>query len=189
MAAIMERLPDTHARNDALSTMLDTAVRQVEAEERLEDARASAAQILADGITRLATRLDQFEKQRALSAKRAEAERKARDAARVQRYLDELPDPENPDPLTYPPPSDLTIHEPKPPMDIGDDRTSETDDGDLEVKKAVDPERYDAGIGDLPSELKKGAPAPSGTNTDVKPDPLGGEDPKQVQQPISASLW
>jgi len=32
MNAIMERLPDTHARNDALSTMLDTAVKQMEAE-------------------------------------------------------------------------------------------------------------------------------------------------------------
>ena len=58
MNAIMERLPDTHARNDALSTMLDTAVKQMEAEEKLEDARACAAQILSDGITRLATRLD-----------------------------------------------------------------------------------------------------------------------------------
>jgi hypothetical protein len=32
MNAIMERLPGTHARNDALSTMLDTAVKQMEAE-------------------------------------------------------------------------------------------------------------------------------------------------------------
>ena len=32
MNAIMERLPDAHAHNDALSTLLDTAVKQREAE-------------------------------------------------------------------------------------------------------------------------------------------------------------
>ena len=65
---------------------------------RIHKSINGAAQILVDGITRLSARIDQFEKARALSAKRAEAERKARDAARVQRYLDELPDPEDPDP-------------------------------------------------------------------------------------------
>jgi hypothetical protein len=181
MNAIMERLPDTSARNDALSTMLDTAVKQVEAEEKLEDARACVAQILADGITRLSARLDQFEKQRALSMKRAEAQRKARDAARVQKYLDELPDIDDPTGI-LPPAEDPTGTE------------LENDDGDLTIKHAVEPEKYgpqdDEYPGDQPRELKEGVPAPSGTATDPKPDPLGGPgDPKQVQQPISASLW
>jgi hypothetical protein len=53
MNAIMERLPDTHARNDALESMLRTAIDAVEAEERANVARAAATQILSDGITRL----------------------------------------------------------------------------------------------------------------------------------------
>jgi hypothetical protein len=178
MSAIMERLPDTHACNDALSTMLDTAVKQVEAEEKLEDARACATQILHDGITRLCARLDAFEKQRAISMKRAEAERQRRDQQRVQSYLDQLPDPDAPEPIVYPPPGDLTINEPSPlktnePVD---------DDGDLEIKHAVNPERYgpnendDEGPGDLPRELEKDVPPLSGTYTDPKPDPLGGPE-------------
>jgi hypothetical protein len=69
------------------------------------------------------------------------------------------------------------------------------DDGDLEIKHATDPERYgtetdDEGPGDLPRELEKDVPPPSGSYTNPKPDPLGGpEDPRQVQRPISASLW
>jgi hypothetical protein len=99
MSAIMERLPDTSARNDALSTMLDTAVKQVQAEEQLEQAKACAVKILADGITRLSSRLDQFEKQRALSAKRAEAARKEAAQRKVQRYMDEeWEDPDEPEP-------------------------------------------------------------------------------------------
>jgi hypothetical protein len=97
MNAIMERLPDTKARDSALADMLKIAADAVEAEERQQEARASAVQILSDGITRLCHRLDSFEKERAISAKRAEAARKEAADRRVQRYLDELPDPEEPD--------------------------------------------------------------------------------------------
>jgi hypothetical protein len=96
MNAIMERLPDTHARNDALDSMLRTAVDAVEAEERANEARASAAQILSDGITRLSARIDSFEKARAISMKRAEAEQQRRDRQRVAAMLDALPDPDQP---------------------------------------------------------------------------------------------
>ena len=95
MNAIMERLPDTSARNDALSTMLDTAVKQVEAEEKLEEAQAAAAQILFDGITRLTFRLDAFEVRRQEQQRLDEAEREQQ--RRVQAMLDALPDPDDPD--------------------------------------------------------------------------------------------
>jgi hypothetical protein len=187
MNAIMERLPDTSARNDALSTMLDTAVRQVEAEERADAARACAVKHFCDGVSRLSTRMDQFEKARSLAAKRAEAERKARDTARVKRYLDELPDIDDPDlddPLGILPPA----------QDPTGTTLAEPDDGDLEVKHKVEPERYgptedDEGPGDLPRELEKDVPPPSGSYTSPKLDPLGTKDPHQVQQPISTSLW
>jgi hypothetical protein len=96
MSMIMERLPDTHARNDALDSMLRTAVDAVEAEEKLADARACAAQILSDGITRLSARIDHFEKARALSMKRAEAEQQRRARHHVNAMLDQLPDPDDP---------------------------------------------------------------------------------------------
>jgi hypothetical protein len=194
--AILERLPDSLARNDALDTMLDTAVKQVEAEEKLEDARACAVKILTDGISRLTSRLDQFEKARAISAKRAEAERKARDAARVQRMLDELPDPDNPPYSTDPAERQASLRDQAvegiPPAKDPAGAELETDDGDLEIKHKVDPERYgsDEYPGDLPLELKKETPAPSGSYTDPDPDPLGGPpNPKQVTQPASTSLW
>ena len=186
MNAIMERLPDTSARNDALSTMLDTAVKQVEAEEKLEDARACAAQILADGITRLTSRLDAFEVRREEQQRLDEQEAEREQQRRVQAMLDALPDPDDPDlgdPTGIIPPTRATGAE------------LESDDGDLEIKHAKDPERYgpgsdDEGPGDLPRQLERDTPPPSGSFTDPKPDPLGGpEDPKQIQQPVSASLW
>jgi len=96
MNAIMERLPDTHARNDALESMLRTAIDAVEAEERANVARAAATQILSDGITRLSARMDSFEKARAISQKRAEAEAQRRGRQRVAAMLDALPDPDQP---------------------------------------------------------------------------------------------
>jgi hypothetical protein len=101
MSAIMEQLPDSVARNDALGTMLDTAVKQVAAEEKLEQAKACAVKILTDGITRLSARLDQFEKARSLATKRAEAARKEAAQRQVQRYMDEQweDDPDEPEEL------------------------------------------------------------------------------------------
>jgi hypothetical protein len=167
MSAIMERLPDTTARNDALSTMLDTAVKQVEAEERAEEARTCAAQILADGITHLTTRLDAYEKQRALSMKRAEAQRKARDAARVQRMLDQLPDPDDPDDLY--------------PFDPKEREASQDQNPEGVIPTPVDP--TGASLKDTGLE---GSVAFRQT---PDPEDLGiVPDPKQVSQPISISL-
>jgi hypothetical protein len=196
-------LPQTAAREEQEQRLANQEEMQTLTAAQQDAVRATAAQILSDGISRLSARIDQFEKARALSAKRAEAQRKARDAARVQRYLDELPDPENPDP------DDLYSIDPKEREAIQRDTTQrdgtelpppkdptgvslENDNGDLEAKPPVDPEKYgtDEYPGNLPRELKKDVPAPSGSYTDPKPDPLGGpEDPHQVQQPISASLW
>jgi hypothetical protein len=187
MNAIMERLPDTSARNDALSTMLDTAVKQVEAEEKLEDARACAVKILTDGITRLTSRLDQFEKQRALSAKRAEAARKEAAQRQVQRYMDELPDPDNPDPDDQPYSTDPAERQASlrdqategiPPAKDPTGAELETDDGDLEIKHApAEEERY--GPDDLGLE---------GTPTSTR-QTLDLPEQRQVAQPINASFW
>jgi hypothetical protein len=203
MSAIMERLPDSVARNDALSTMLDTAVKQVEAEEKLEEAKACAVQILTDGISRLTHRLDQFEKQRALSAKRAEAARKEAARRQVQRYMDELPDPDNPEPeelySTDPAERQASMRDQDPegipPAKDPSGASLSSDDGDLEIKHApAEEERYgpqdDEYPGDLPRELQKATPAPSGSYTDPKPDPEGGPGKrKQIAPPTAISLW
>jgi hypothetical protein len=97
MSAIMERLPDTKARKAALDDMLKIACDAVEAEERADEARASVARSLCDGLTRLSARIDSFEKRLSLAAKRAEAARIAEGQRRVQQYLDALPDPEEPE--------------------------------------------------------------------------------------------
>jgi hypothetical protein len=102
MSIIMEHLPDTNARNAALDGMLRSAIDAVEAEERTNQARTAAAQILSDGITRLCSRMDSFEKARALSMKRAEAEIQHRARQRVAAMLDALPDPDEPEPTTEP---------------------------------------------------------------------------------------
>jgi hypothetical protein len=153
LSSVMEHLPDTHARNDALSTMLDTAVKQVEAEERADEARACAAKILSDGITQLASRMDAFEKQRAISMKRAHAEQQRRDRHRVAAMLDQLPDPDDPEPYSFDPTERVptsTDQDPKGIIPEPADPTGtelENDDGELTIKHEVDPERHgeDAG--------------------------------------------
>jgi hypothetical protein len=174
MNAIMERLPDTHARNAALEDMLKIAADAVEAEERATEAREAAAQILSDGVTRLATRLDSFEKQRAQSAKRAEAERKAAADRRVQRYLDELPDPDEPDD------ADLYSFDRK-------ERAAEDQDLEGVIPPAKDPTgailKHDEGPQD-PNEM--------GAVYDPEPHPEPGSrlcpPAPQVAQPVSISL-
>jgi hypothetical protein len=151
--------------------MLDTAVKQVEAEEQLEEARAAATKILSDGITRLCSRLDQFEKQRALSAKRAEAARKAQDQRRVQRYLDELPNPDNPEEEFY---STDPV-----------ERAASLRDEDPQgaIPPPVDP---------IGAVLKDTGLEEEVTTTEVTPDPkdLGHvPDPKQIAPPVAASFW
>jgi hypothetical protein len=96
MSIIMEHLPDTTARNAALEEAVHAAVEAAEAEERANEARASMAQILSDGVTRLSTRLDsyieQLEEQHKVAAEEAEREEREQ----IQRKLDQLPDPDEP---------------------------------------------------------------------------------------------
>ena len=112
--------------------------------------RACAAQILADSITRLTSRLDAFEVRREEQQRLDEQEAEREQQRRVQAMLDALPDPDDPDlgdptGIPIPPTRDPTGAE------------LESDDGDLEIKHAKDPERYgpgsdDEGPGDLPRE-------------------------------------
>jgi hypothetical protein len=161
--AVMEHLPDTHARDAALESMLRTAADAVEAEQRQQEAYASAAQMISDTVAHLTSRLAAYltrrEDQRRRDAERAERE----EQEEIQRTLDALPDPDNPDaPDTHIPTGDL--HELPPSEDpTGDATPLEEDDQGLTGVIATRP------ITD-PSELG------------------GVPDPKQVSQPIAISL-
>ena len=77
---LMECLPDTNARNEAIESMYQVASATVEAEERANEARAAAAQVLSDGITRLTTRLDTYIEQ---AEREAALEQARKDTARL----------------------------------------------------------------------------------------------------------
>jgi hypothetical protein len=202
LPALMEHLPDTPAREAALDQMLKTAAEAVEAEQRRDEARACTVQMISDALTRLTDRLEREEQWRKDKARRDAEEAKRKEQEEIQRTLDQLPDPDNPNP-----------DEPDEPYayDQKEREASLTgnDDGELELKHEVDPEKYgddqeqpkpalsygkvplsyvkkkDA-EGDLPEGLENRSPAPLGTDPVYDPADLGGaKDPKQVSQPIS----
>jgi hypothetical protein len=160
--ALMERLPDTPARDAALETAIRVAAEAVEAEERADEARACAARSIADTITRLTERLDAEEQRREEQQRQDEEEAQLREQEEIEHMLDELPDPDDPDPLT-----------------------AAGDDGDLETKLALSPEKYgveedadaDAvplSYGKVPESYVKGEeaqdPVGIGGATDPEPD-------------------
>jgi hypothetical protein len=102
MDAIMERLPDTKARNAALDQMLQNAVGAVEAEERQEQAVRSTVQMLADAAARLTQRLDAYVARRDARRKADEEEAEREEQLQIEAMLDALPDPD--DPNQYPDP-------------------------------------------------------------------------------------
>jgi vacuolar-type H+-ATPase subunit H len=209
MSLIMENIPDSNARNSALEEAVHAAQQAVEAEQRLHDARACAAQIISDTVTRLCHRLDAYLTRQEEQQRQDEEQALRQEQEEIQRTLDQLPDPDNPDDPDEPHAFDQKEREAS--------LTGTGDDGDLTVKHEVDPERYgeveeDAeapvkpvlsygrvplsyikkkdATGDLPEGVESRAPAPLGSNPVYDPADLGKpEDPKQVQQPISSGLW
>jgi hypothetical protein len=129
MSAIMERLPDTHARDDALDNMLRTAIDAVEAEERRQGAVRSCAHMLDAFADSMNARIDAYEAKCEAEAKAAAEEAEREEQERIQSMLDQLPDPDDPEGI-IPPAQDPTGTE------------LENDDGDLTLKHEVDPERY-----------------------------------------------
>jgi vacuolar-type H+-ATPase subunit H len=158
MSMIMECLPDTTARNEAINSMYRVASATVKAEERANEARAAATQILSDGITRLSTRLDtyieQLEEQRKADAEEAERE----EQEQIQATLDALPDPDqpsNPDPAPYS-------------IDIKERVADEDPEGN------IPPPRY-------PPDQEGHEPGPEPGTIDYPPHP-------QIASPVSVSL-
>jgi hypothetical protein len=123
LSSLAEHLPDTPARDAALSSMLKTAAEAVEAEQRRDEALASTAQMISDAVTRLTHRMDAYVERQEEQQRRDEEEALRQEQEEIQRMLNAGPDPDAPDPLDA----------------VGDD-------GDLTLKHSpheIDPERYD----------------------------------------------
>ena len=95
-AAALETLPDTHARADALASMMRIAADAVEAEQTLEEARASAAKMICEMADSLSKRMDAYEEQLEARREREEEEAEREEQEEIERELDALPDPDDP---------------------------------------------------------------------------------------------
>jgi hypothetical protein len=146
---------------------------QLDAEQTAQqqaETRACAAQMLADGITRLGVRIDAYETRKAERAdqqRRADEEAEAKEA---EEYLASLPDPDQPEAFEHP-----------------DDPHATGDDGDFEaVKPPPDTEKHDpehrneAATGAMPNELDKGAPPQPGEYVPTTPAPSPYRDPTAI---------
>jgi hypothetical protein len=103
MSAIMERLPDTRARDDALDSMLRTAIDAVEAEEKRQDAVRSCAQMLDAFADQMNARIDAYEAKCEAEARAAAEEAERKEQEQIQRVLDAGPDPDDPEPHSFDP--------------------------------------------------------------------------------------
>jgi hypothetical protein len=155
MSEVMEYIGGSIARNEK-EAKLAQAERDAEETERFHgEVRARALQILGNGLTRLGERIDAFETRKAERADQLQREAEEAEAARLEKELAALPDPDAPWAFDNP--------------------TATGDDGDFEVKPPVDTEKHDpehrneAASGAMPNELDKGAPPQPGDYLSTTP--------------------
>jgi hypothetical protein len=196
MSTLMEHLPDTPARDAALSSMLKTAAEAVAAEERRDQAIASSVQMISDAVTRLTDRIAREEQWRKDKARRDAEEAEREEQQRIEDELAALPDPDDPDPLTATGDDDqLTVHPPVDPERYG---PGVEDDQEPPVKPVLSygkvPLSYvrkrDA-EGDLPEGVESRSPAPLGSDPIYDPEDLAHpphRSAKQVAPPVDVSL-
>jgi hypothetical protein len=164
MSALTERIVDSVARADATSLLVDAAkaLGQIESiQQREQEARIADIRRLCDDVTRFGQRLDAFEARRKEKA-RLDAEEEQRE---IQRALDALPDPDDPD-------------------DPNTDAMHQSNTGDLTT---LGPSEVQRDQGALPNELQKDAPPLSGNFTEPDPDKLAHPQ-EPPAQPVSISL-
>jgi hypothetical protein len=167
MDAVMERIIDSNARNAAVDILRDARI----AADQLEQTRAQETQILARGIqslndtiTRLSRRMDAVEQHRGAQARQDAAA----EAERVQKELDAMPDPDNPNaPALYPP---------------GGELHSVAATTPATTKSVPDNE------GDLPNEVLKDVPPPTGDYPVNDPSELAHPQQSKYRNPAAVSL-
>jgi hypothetical protein len=162
MSAVTEHILDSQSRADAISLLHDAAqaVGLLERQqEEAEELRERQIHAFCDGVARLTRRLDVLEAQRE-EQMRQDAEEEER---RVEAFLDGLPDPDSP--ALYGP------------------------GGELHVSAAPsDPGAVTTDQGNLPQELQKNVPEPSGEFYDPDPDPDDLPETAKQRAPVAVSM-
>jgi hypothetical protein len=147
--------------------------RMVEQLEQFQKDKETFCGTVQQFVGTQSARLDHFEKQYAISSKRAEAARKEAAQRRVQHYLDGLPDPDDPEP-------------------------AKQDNGELTIKHKADPAEHgytfdpdDPDTWPQDDDTPLGLGAVSATRPTNDPAELAyppSRTTQQVPQPISVSL-
>jgi hypothetical protein len=150
---------------------LAQAKQDAEETERFHDeVRECAAQILADGVARLAERIDGFETRKAERADQLQRQAQEAEAARLAAELAALPDPDDPEAFEGPPAT-------------GDDRELTAVHEPVDTEKHDPEHRNEAATGVLPKELDKGAPPQLGQYVPTTPPPPKYRDPAVIGGP------
>jgi hypothetical protein len=166
--AVLRYLPQTVAAEELEQRALGLADRLTVRERALSDGVRVLTQSVGKFMDACGRLVDDEEAREAEQVRLDEEEKARAEAAELREWL-----AANPEPAAL---TDDT-HQPS---------------GDLHSLEPVDKERFGAedDQGTLPRELERGAPAPIGSMFEPDPKDLGEPpNPKQVPQPISASLW
>lgn len=167
---LMAQLPDTVARSNEMR-QLDAARVDAAAINTMQQAtRDIQVAAFADGVARLAQRLDALERRRRDRARR-DAERRDREQQQAtQAMLDALPDPDAPlDPTAAAPVHAGDLHAERPPS--GPEHRRQLQAADQSA---------------LPNELREGAPPELGNYPEPDPDKLA--HPETPAQRSSAAI-
>jgi hypothetical protein len=148
MSMIMQNLPDTRARTDAMEELEAARIKSEQTSIIQEMNRGIHAAVLCDAVTRLTRRMDAFTTRRTEKARKDAEEREAAEQKLIEDTLAALPDPDAPGPFA--PSADL--HE-APASEPAHEEQLAATEGDNE--------------GDLPNELLEDVPPDPGTDPDL----------------------
>ncbi len=166
LSMIMENVPDSVARSDAIRRLDMARLEDVAISNAQKATRAIMAGAFADSVAQLGRRLDALERKRAERRRRADAEREAAEQQQIADHLAGLPDPDAVDPFA--PTADLHVAPASEPAH------------EMQLRAGADQ-------GDLPEELREGAPAPIGSDPKFSMAELAHPQ-TPPQQPVAISL-
>jgi hypothetical protein len=183
LATVMETLPDTQARQDAIEHMFKVAADAVEAEDRRQQAHDATMKMVADAVTHFANRMDRIIARYEDEARRdAAAEEQAKQDAQAKRITAAL------DALQHHTAGELS---PVPPVDeyqYKDPASEDPEDGqdreDTSLARHVPRDQ-----GDLPRDLTASAPPGGHANYPMNAPSELDEPPNPPGQPVAVSLW
>lgn len=182
LSQVTEYIPQSVAREEAEQRLAEAQAEAAEVSRQQDEIRAHAAQILTDGMARLSERLDAFVARRQELADQEKRYAEAAEIARIEAMINTLPGPDTPDILgDHAPSGDLHSIAPvdREPLDPeGEPVPGEMPDPD-------DPEntRAEAVTGAMPPELDKGAPPEAGEYALTSPPPSPYRDPPSTGGP------